>query len=79
MTDADILSLYYVEFMSVAPWYMNTGTGPSLKHQKAPLYNADPSKLQERFSRGTKAVSSRYNICCRVQDVAQRISRKVHD
>lgn len=43
--------------MSVAPWYINTGTGPSLKHQKAPLYNANPDKLQERFARGTKAVS----------------------
>lgn len=43
--------------MSVAPWYMNTGQGPSLKHQKAPIYNDDPNKLRERFARGSKAVS----------------------
>ena len=47
------------EFMSVAPWYMSTGGGPSLKHQKVPMeYNADPSKLKERFARGTKVVCS---------------------
>lgn len=42
--------------MSVAPWYLSTGTEPSLKHQKAPLYNADPDKLKERFDRGAKVV-----------------------
>lgn len=70
--------MHHPEFMSVAPWYLSTGGGPSLKHQKvgplsrtrcaaltlspshhaqAPVYNADPNKLQERFDRGVKAVS----------------------
>ena len=40
------------EFMAQAPWYMDTGTGPSLKHHKAPEYNADPAKLQGRYRRG---------------------------
>ena len=43
--------------MSVAPWYINEGTGPSLRHTKAPLYDANPNKLKERFARGTKVVS----------------------
>lgn len=48
------------EFMAVAPWYMDTGDGPSLKHQKhaGGLYNDDPGKLKERFDRGKKAVRS---------------------
>lgn len=54
--------------MSVAPWYLNTGTGPSLKHQKAPLYNDDPNKLKERFARGTKSV--RCSILRRGRDPA---------
>ncbi|CEQ42294.1 SPOSA6832_04097 [Sporobolomyces salmonicolor] len=44
------------EFMSNAPWYLKTGEGPSLSHHKATAkYNADPSKLKERFQRGVKA------------------------
>ncbi|GAA5966918.1 hypothetical protein JCM21900_004318 [Sporobolomyces salmonicolor] len=44
------------EFMSNAPWYLKTGEGPSLSHHKATAkYNADPSKLKERFQRGIKA------------------------
>ncbi|KAH8929321.1 hypothetical protein BT69DRAFT_1311224 [Atractiella rhizophila] len=39
------------QFMASAPWYMDTGR-PSLKHQKAPLYNDDPEKMKERFTRG---------------------------
>lgn len=43
--------------MANAPWYMSDGVGvPTLKHHKVPAYNNDPSKLQERFQRGTKAV-----------------------
>ncbi|GAA6062686.1 hypothetical protein JCM10212_002509 [Sporobolomyces blumeae] len=46
------------EFMSNAPWYLRAAEneGPSLKHHKAPgKYNADPTKLEERFKRGQKA------------------------
>ncbi|GAA5837824.1 hypothetical protein JCM11251_004670 [Rhodosporidiobolus azoricus] len=44
------------QFMANAPWYMSDGhSGPTLKHHKAPKYNNDPSKLQERFTRGVKA------------------------
>ncbi|GAA5893442.1 hypothetical protein JCM6882_008035 [Rhodosporidiobolus microsporus] len=44
------------QFMANAPWYMSDGhSGPTLKHHKAPKYNNDPGKLQERFTRGVKA------------------------
>lgn len=46
--------------MSNAPWYLKASAdeGPSLKHHKAPgKYNAAPSKLDQRFARGVKAVS----------------------
>ncbi|ORY89839.1 Pre-mRNA splicing Prp18-interacting factor-domain-containing protein [Leucosporidium creatinivorum] len=53
--DGKAINPHIPEFMAVAPWYLSTGGGPSLKHQKAPVYNADPNKLQERFDRGAKA------------------------
>ena len=41
--------------MAVAPWYLSAGPEVGLKFQKTKAtYNADPSKLQERFARGTK-------------------------
>lgn len=40
--------------MANAPWYLESGTGPSLKHQKAPEYDDDPHKLEDRFKRGQK-------------------------
>ena len=53
--------------MSVAPWYISTGSAPSLKHQKAPLYNDDPNKLNHRFDRGakqsTRATTFRKGAC----------------
>jgi len=45
------------EFMAKAPWYMNSGAGPSLVHHKGPTYNADPNKLGGRYER-VKSVQS---------------------
>lgn len=49
-------NLRLAEFMAQAPWYMDTGVGPSLSHHKnTKVYNADPSKLDSRYDRGGKA------------------------
>lgn len=56
--------------MANAPWYLKSqtdaATGASLKHHKSvPAYNKDPSKLESRFERGTKAVRSTFALARR--------------
>jgi pre-mRNA-processing factor SLU7 len=49
-----------VQFMAKAPWYLDSGGGPSLIHQKAPGKDYSPSpsgKIVDRYERG-KAVST---------------------
>ena len=47
--DTPLCSL--AEFMAQAPWYMDTGAGPSLAHHAGPKYDADPNKLKSRYEK----------------------------
>jgi len=45
------------DFMAKAPWYMDTGAGPTLSHHKSNIeYNADPSKLEARYQKKVVSV-----------------------
>ena len=49
----------HTEFMAQAPWYMATGSGPTLSHHKSTKeYNADPRKLESRYDRGNASAST---------------------
>lgn len=49
------------EFMAKAPWYMDTGTGPTLSHHKSNIvYNADPSKLEARYQKKVSAPVTKF-------------------
>lgn len=47
--------------MAKAPWYMDTGTGPTLSHHKSKIeYNADPSKLEARYQKKVSAPVTKF-------------------
>lgn len=50
-----VINPHIPDWMAKPSWWQDTGSGPSLKHQKAPSrydYNADPKKLDQKFERG---------------------------
>ncbi|GAA97630.1 uncharacterized protein L969DRAFT_94771 [Mixia osmundae IAM 14324] len=57
----NVINPHIPEFMAKAPWYMDTGAGPSLSHTKGPEYDPSPSKLNARYDRGQRAeVATRF-------------------
>ncbi|EJD52380.1 pre-mRNA-splicing factor SLU7 [Auricularia subglabra TFB-10046 SS5] len=42
------------QYIAKAPWYLETG-GPSLDHQRRPMYDSSSSKLDEWYARGERA------------------------
>jgi pre-mRNA-processing factor SLU7 len=48
-----IYSRNYAEYMSKAPWYLDTG-GPSLSHQRRPVDERDLKQVDEWYDRGAK-------------------------